>query len=171
MIAPQQKFRYQRVGGVARFSGLTMIILGGLSAAVTLLNPLSAEFAVSLVILVLGWVEWRLGGRLRDGQVEVVPKMVWNQIGVAVVVTLYSGWRIWATTDQAVWAILDRPEIKASLDMLDPMVRAELVGRLPGVIRLAYLIIIPVVWAGCGGMAAWYHFRTRPEGLSPPVRN
>ena len=43
MIAPQQKYRQQRVGGVARFSGMTMMVLGGLSAALTLLNPLSAE--------------------------------------------------------------------------------------------------------------------------------
>lgn len=170
MIAPNQKYRQQRVGGVARFSGMTMMVLGGLSAALTLLNPLSAEAAVSVAIFVLGWVEWRLGGRLRAGQVEVVSKLAWNQIGVAVVVTLYSAWRVWVTTDEAVWAVLERPQIAAFLDVLDPMVRAELVGRLPGLIRLTYLIVIPVVWAGCGGMAAWYRLRGRSEVSPPPVR-
>lgn len=147
-----------------------MMILGGLSAALTILNPLSAEAAVSVAIFVLGCVEWRLGGRLRAGQVEVVPGLAWNQIAVATVVTLYSIWRVWVTTDESVWAVLDRPQIRGFFDALDPMVRAELVGRLPGLIRLTYLIIIPVVWAGCGGMAAWYRFRGRAEIPPPPAR-
>ena len=31
------------------------------------------------------------------------------------------------------------------------MVRTELIGRSARIIRLTYIIVIPVVWAGCGG--------------------
>jgi len=117
-----QNVRQRRVGGVARFSGVSMIILGGLSAVFTVMHPLSAEFAVSMAIFALGWAEWRLGGRLRDGRSEVIPLLIWNQLGVATVVTLYSLWRIYVTTDEAVWTVLDRPEISASLDLLEPMI-------------------------------------------------
>ena len=81
--------------------------------------------------------------------------------GVAVVVTAYAVWQILSTTDASVLALLERPEISTTLDLLDPLVRAELIDRIPGLIRLTYLLIIPVVWLGCGAMSAYYFFRGR----------
>ncbi len=156
-----QKVRLRRVGGVARVSGLTMVVLGAISLALSALNPLSAEFAVSVAILALGLIEWRLGRRLASGDDSQVSRLVANQTGVAVVVTAYAVWQILSTTDASVLAILERPEIGAVLDLLDPLVRAELIDRIPGLIRLTYLLIIPVVWLGCGAMSAYYFFRGR----------
>ena len=132
---------------------------------------LTAEFAVSLAILVFGVFEWRLGARLKKGQAEVSVRLALNQLAVAGVVTAYSIWKIVLTTDEAVVALLNRPEIAPTLDMLDPMMRAEVIDRLPGAIRLAYLVIVPVVWIGCGGMAAYYYIKGRKgmeEAVSEP---
>ena len=161
MTTPYQSVRLRRVGTVARISGFTMIVLGAVSLLFSLLHPLSAEFAVSLALLVRGVVEWRLGSGLRAGRRVNPSRLAFNQLGLAVVVTGYSIWKIVVTTDEAVLALLNRPEVGPTLDLLDPMMRAEVIDRLPGAIRLAYLMIIPVVWLGCGGMAAYYHFKGR----------
>lgn len=161
MTKSYRQLRLQRVGGVAKVSGLTMVVLGALSLVLSAFNPLSAEFAVSVAILAFGLIEWRLGRRLASGDDSRVIRMVINQAGVAFVVTAYAVWQIVSTTDASVLALFERPEISAYLDLLDPMVRAEVIDRIPGLIRLTYLLIIPVVWLGCGAMSAYYFFRGR----------
>lgn len=161
MTRSYRQLRLRRVGGVAKVSGLTMVVLGALSLVLSALNPLSAEFAVSAAILTLGLIEWRLGRRLASGDGSRVIWLVINQAGVAVAVTAYAVWQIVHTTDASVLALLDRPEISAAFDLLDPSVRAEIIDRIPGLIRLTYLLIIPVVWLGCGAMSAYYFFRGR----------
>jgi hypothetical protein len=163
MTESYRQLRLRRVGGVAKVSGLTMVVLGAVSLALSALNPLSAEFAVSVAILVLGLVEWRLGRRLAAGDDSQTVRLVVNQAGVALVVTAYAVWQILSTTDASVLALLERPEIGATLDLLDPMVRAEIINRIPGLIRLFYLLIIPVVWLGSGAMSAYYFFRGRRQ--------
>ena len=115
------QLRLRRVGGVARVSGLTMVVLGAISLALSALNPLSAEFAVSVAILALGLIEWRLGRRLASGDGSQAVRLVVNQVGVAVVVTAYAVWQILSTTDASVLALLERPEISTTLDLLDPL--------------------------------------------------
>ena len=126
MTRSYRQLRLRRVGGVARVSGLTMVVLGALSLVLSALNPLSAEFAVSAAILALGLIEWRLGRRLASGDGSHVIRLVINQAGVAVVVTAYAVWQIVNTTDASVLALLERPEISAAFDLLDPLVRAEI---------------------------------------------
>ncbi|RKX31219.1 MAG: hypothetical protein DRP71_13780 [Verrucomicrobia bacterium] len=161
MLDYHQNVRLRRVGGVAKFSGLTMVVLGAISLVLSIANPLSAEFAVSVAIFALGLIEWRLGRRLASGDGSRAIRLVINQVGVAAVVTAYALWQILSTTDASVLALLERPEISAYFDLLDPLVRAEVIGRIPGLIRLTYLLIIPVVWLGCGAMSAYYFFRGR----------
>ena len=158
----------RRVGTLARVSGFTMILLGALSLLFSITSPLTAEFGVSLAILVFGLIEWRLGARLNSGRIEATVGLAFNQLSVAVVVTAYSIWKIVVTTNEAVLALLSRPEIAPTLDLLDPMMGAEVIDRLPGAIRLAYLMIVPVVWMGCGGMAAYYYFKGR-RGMEETV--
>jgi hypothetical protein len=161
MTKPYEQLRLRRVGGVAKVSGWTMVVLGALSLALSVTNPLSAEFAVSIGIFTLGLIEWRFGRHLAAGDSRYAIRLVVNQIGVAVVVTLYAVWQIFTTTDASVLAIVERPELSPYLDLLDPLIRAEVIGRLPGLIRLTYLLIVPVVWLGCGAMSAYYAFRGR----------
>ena len=153
--------RLRRVGGIAKVSGLTMAVLGAISLILSIVNPLSAEFAVSIGIFALGLIEWRFGRRLGSGHGRYAIRLAVNQMGVATVVTLYAVWKIFTTTDAAVLAIVERPELSPYLDLLDPLIRAEVVDRLPGWIRLTYLLIIPVVWLGCGAMSAYYAIRGR----------
>jgi hypothetical protein len=161
MLNYHRDVRLRRVGGVAKVSGLTMVVFGALSLVLTIMNPLSAEFAVSIAIFVLGISEWRLGRRLASGDAECAIRLMFNQIGVAAAVTTYAVWQVVTTTDASVLAIIDRPELSPYLDLLDPLVRAEVIDRLPGLIRLTYLLIIPVIWLGCGAMSAYYVFRGR----------
>ncbi|MEZ5277598.1 MAG: hypothetical protein R3F07_14555 [Opitutaceae bacterium] len=171
MTTTYRSDRLRRVGTVARVSGFTMMLLGALSLLFSIMSPLTAEFAVSLAILVLGVFEWRLGALLKKGQAEASLRLALNQLAVAGVVTAYSIWKIVVTTDEAVAGLLSRPEIAPTLDLLDPVMRAEVMDRLPGAIRLAYLVIVPVVWMGCGGMAAYYYFKGRKgaaQGASEP---
>jgi hypothetical protein len=153
-----RKVRLRRVGRVAKVSGLTMVVLGAVSLVISVFNPLSAEFAISVAILFLGLVEWRFGRRLVSGTGCQALWLVANQVGVAAVVTTYAVWQILSTTDASILALFGRPEISAYIDFIDPLVRAEIIDRFPGLIRLAYLLIIPVVWLGCGGMSAYYYF-------------
>jgi hypothetical protein len=146
-----------------------MVVLGAVSLAISALNPLSAESAVSIAILTFGLIELHLGRRLASGDGSRAIRLVVNQAGVAAVLTVYAVWQILSTTDASVLAILERPEIAAYLDLLDPLVRAEVVDRTPGLIRLTYLLIIPVVWLGCGAMSAYYFFRGRH--LNPPAEH
>jgi hypothetical protein len=82
-----------RATGIATFSGWTMAVF----AFITLLSGLFSivAFILGIGLAVVAWVELRGAKRMRQLD-DTAPRLLgFNQIGLAVIVSLYCAWGIW----------------------------------------------------------------------------
>lgn len=153
----------KRALGYAYVSGISLIVLGVISATVSIRNPLSASFGISLAVIVNGVIEYRLAKRLRDGCVRAPARMALNQLVLGFEIVAYSAWQIYVLTPEAVQQILARPMVADVLGMLEPEVVQLTVELLPPMVRMLYLIVAIVAVLGCAGVAWFYQSREKHQ--------
>lgn len=87
--------------------------------------------------------------------------MIWNQLGLAVSVSLYAAWQLYTTDPESVREELRSPLISQLLDMYPPDAVIAIDAWMPRMVSGFYLLVIAVVWLGCGATAVYYRSAIR----------
>lgn len=151
--------RLRRTVRMARLSGWSLIIFGGLSALVCLFDPLSAGMAVSLAALICGILERRFCGQLARRHARAPFRLAWNQLALGAAISLYGLWQLLQVNAGAVRKTLRGPDVAPLLSMLDPVAVNALETLIPQVLIALYVGVILAALLGCGGMALYYYRR------------
>lgn len=150
-----------RAVGVARVSSWVMLTLGGLSALVGIVRPWSAGFAISVAVVVNGWIERRLVLRLAAHDRAAPARLALNQLALGLEVLAYAAWQARAIGPEQIDAVVRRPLVAQFLAALDPEVLQELHGMLPAAVRAIYLIVGAGTFLACAATGAYYLTRSR----------
>lgn len=145
-----------RAAGVAMASAWTMLVLGGLSLALSIRAPWSASAAISLAICINGWIERREARALKAFVPTAPLRLAINQIAIGLEIAAYAVWQARTLGPEELDALLARPLIAGLLERLPREVVAEMVTLLPGVIDTLYLIVGAGAFIGCV-ITAWYY--------------
>lgn len=146
---------------VARGSGLTMIVLGTLSALVGIRDPMSPGFLVSVAVLVIGIIEWRTGGALRALDEKAPDRLALNQAALGIVIAVYAVGQARAWNPANIAGLLDRGSLALVLELYPPAIAALLREKLPLWIPQFYYAVGIVAVLGCLWTAYFYRSRRR----------
>lgn len=152
----------------ARFSAITLLLLGAGSAVAGLLHPLSPGFFVSLAVMVNGALEWRGARRLAGGEVGATTLLAWNQIALGLEITAYALWQLTTLRPEMIEGVLARPVVTALLGHLAPDELAFLLDLLTPAVRAMYATVAVVALVGCGA-TAWFYHACRRHLDAPPT--
>ncbi|MGH8016942.1 MAG: hypothetical protein ACREIA_01415 [Opitutaceae bacterium] len=146
----------RRAALVARVSGISLIVLGGISFLFAVTNPLSAGFLISVAVVVNGFVEWRASRRLEALDRRAPGWLALNQLLLGLEIAAYSVWQTFHFEQAELEALLRRPSIKPWLQLFDPAALDVLLTALPGAIRLFYALVGVIAFLGCAATALYY---------------
>ena len=146
---------------LARISGMTMIVLGALSALIGIADPISPGFLVSVAVLVIGIVEWRAGAALRALDEKAPGRLAINQAALGIVIALYAFCQARTWSPATIDEILDRDSFALILDLYPPVIAALLREKLPLWIPQVYYGVGAVAALGCLWTASFYRSRRR----------
>ncbi len=141
-------------------NGASMVVLGGISLLMTLPPPLIAGFWVSIAVLMHGGIEWKYSRRLSKREIFILTKMAVNQLLLACSISIYAVWKLIFFDKDSLFEVLEAPMIKNALSLLSGEEQKMLTDVFPWMVQMVYVLIIPVVWLGCGGLA-WYYWAKR----------
>lgn len=150
-----------RAVGVGRVSSWVMLVLGGLSMLVSITRPLSAGFAISVAVIVNGWVERRMVRRLAAHDRAAPARLAFNQLALGLEVLAYAAWQAHALGPEQIDAVLRRPLIAQFLAALEPGVLGPVLEALPAALRIVYLVVGAGTFLGCAATAGYYLSRSR----------
>ena len=145
---------------ISMINGASMVILGGISLLMTLPPPLTAGFWVSIAVLMHGGIEWKFSGRLSRGEFSVLKGLAVNQLVMGCSVSTYALWKLIFFDKDSLSEVFESPLVQKYLSILSVEEQKILYDVFPGMIQLIYVLIIPVIWLGCGGLA-WYYWGKR----------
>jgi len=150
-----------RAAGLARVSSIIMLVLGGASLLVCVRAPLSAGFAISVAVLINGWIEHRLGRRLAAHDHAAPARLALNQLALGLAVMAYAAWQAHAIGPEQIDAVLRRPFVAQVLAELDPAVVHPMLERLPLAVGVVYWIVGGGTFLGCAATAVYYFSKSR----------
>ena len=113
----------KRAVAYAYVSGISLIVLGALSAIFTIRNPISASFAISVMVIINGIIEVRAAKQLRQANPRSPNRLALNQIVLGVEIALYSLWQMYALTPEVIQEVLARPMVATMLEIVEPELR------------------------------------------------
>ena len=164
----------RRAAACARVSGVSLVVLGGISLVFAITNPLSAGFLVSVAVLANGLVEWRYARRLAALDPRAPGVLAINQLLLGLAIAVYSAWQVFTLDPAALGALLTRPPIKDLLQLFDPAFLELLITVFPETVRFLYAVVGAVALLGCAATAWYYSGRRRPLtallSAPPPFR-
>lgn len=154
-----------RGAGLARVSGLVLIIAGSLSVLVSLLHPLSVGMLISVLVLGNGVIEWRFARRLRELQPSAAGILALNQLALGFEIGLYALWRGFTFDGTVIEQALQQPMVQTVLDAYPPEQVEQALALLPPLIRGAFIGIGLIAALGCVIMAIYYRSRRKYAAL------
>lgn len=151
------------VSMLSALSAWSLILFGLLSLLFSGISSVNAGTLIGLALLVHGIYEVRQRKILIRGTDNKAHKrLAWNQMALAVSVSLYLGWQAFRFDEAELDALLARDPFKTALLQLPPDTTELLARELPRMLMLTYALAGFVVVVGCIGMAALYA-RSRAE--------
>jgi len=142
---------------LSRVNGWSLVVVGGLSFLISVVAVAAAGIIASLALLLHGVYEIVLSKRAEDGCLKsATRKMAFNQLGLAVTLTLYFAYQAIVLDGEAlVRRLLASPAYDLLL-MYPEDVRIWLIEALPSMVGIFYLLAALVSWLFCGGTAVYY---------------
>lgn len=156
--APKGTPRSRRIFRMlSRVNGWSLVVVGGLSFVVSGVAVAVAGMAVSLALILHGVFEIVLSKRTEESSIRsATRKMAFNQIGLAVSLTLYFSYQtIVLDGDALVMRLLASPVYDLLL-MYPEDFRIWLIESLPSMVGVFYLLVALVSWVFCAGTAVYY---------------
>ncbi len=142
---------------VSALSGFSLLGFGTLSLALSLFFWSPSGILVSLAVLVHGLLEIRFRKAAISGfEPNALGKMAWNQLALAVSISLYALWHIFTTDPEILENLLQQPLIQTVFNLYPIELRLTLIDALPRIVTVFYLLVIFVIWLGCGATAIYY---------------
>ena len=138
-----------------------MIVLGGLSAVVSVLDPLSASFLISAAVLVNGLLERHFAVQLEEREPSAVGRLAANQAALGTEIAVYSIWQARAATPEAIERYLSDPRLAGLIDMYPREQMRELIDFLPRAIQTFYAAVAAVAVVACALTALFYLSRRK----------
>lgn len=138
----------------------SLIVFGGISLLITLPPPLMVEFWVSIAVLMHGGIEWKYSRRLSKGEFSVLKGLAANQMVLACSISTYALWKLVFFDRDSLSDVLESPIVQQYLSLFSAEEQKMLTDVFPWMVQMVYVLIIPVVWLGCGGLA-WYYWARR----------
>ena len=144
-------------GLLSGLSAYSLIVLGAVSLVISAVNVSAPGIAISLAMLVHGILErhWRKLF-LDTGLFAWNRRMVMNQIGLAVSLSVYALWQLYLLDEEEIRKILVQDSVKPIFRMLDPEMQLELLHYLPAYVKVVYIGVIGLAWLGCCSTALYY---------------
>lgn len=142
---------------ISILNGSGMIVLGGVSLLMTLPPPLTAGFWVSIAVLMHGGIEWKCSRRLSLGKYSVLKGLAVNQMALACSISAYALWKLIFFDKGSLAEVFKSPMVQQYLSFFSAEEQKMLYDVFPGMVQLIYILLIPTVWLGCGGLA-WYYW-------------
>jgi len=145
-------------------SGVSLATFGAMSLAISLWSLAIAGMLVSAAILVHGLVELRARKRaLKKADDHSWRILVRNQLALAISVSLYALWQIYALDVENAREILEQPVVVEILALYPPNLIAMIDAWLPRIVAAFYWTVIAIVCLACGATAAYYRAVGRSE--------
>lgn len=157
-----------RTGAIVSVSAWVLLVLGGASLAVSLAHPLSASFAISVAVVIHGWIERRLGMRLTARDIRAPRRLAFNQLALGVEIAAYAAWQAHIFGPEQIEHVLQRPLVAQLLGAMEPGLVGEVLQILPHAVRVLYLIVGAAALIGCIATAGYYASRVRCIRLLEP---
>lgn len=155
-MSVKAKFSWMRF--VSILSGGSLVLFGGLSLLISCVFWSWAGVLVGGALLGHGFVELLCRKRLfRDDDSKALWWMIWNQIGLAMSVSVYFLWQIGTLDTAAIAAALEGPELQAMWEMHSQDMREMILVTLPQFIRGGYILLAAVLWLVCLLTARLYY--------------
>jgi len=145
-----------RAGKLARFDGLTVLVVAGCFAAVSLAMRDWAGAVICLGAVGAGAAEWRGGVLLKTHRAGSVRWLVGSQLSLLGLVWLYAAWRYTHYDPQLISALVE-PFVRERLEEAF-LTMDDLAPALEFAHRLTYLLLATLSLAYQGGLA-WYYAR------------
>lgn len=146
----------QRVGKLARFDGLTVLVVAGCFAAVSLAMCDWAGTAICLGAAGAGAAEWHGGMLLKTRRPGCLRWLVGSQLCLLGLVWIYAAWRYTHYDPQLISALVE-PFVRERLEEAF-LTMDDLAPALEFAHRLTYLLLATLSLAYQGGLA-WYYAR------------
>lgn len=147
--------------GLARASGMCLIVLGAISILLGLLDPLSVGMVISIAVVANGIIEWRAAGRLRALDGSAVDVLAINQIALGGEIGAYAIWRSQTIDVNMIERALRQPMVVTVLELYPPDVVDLMREMLPALIRSGFLFGGVIAVLGCVVMAFYYRSRRK----------
>jgi hypothetical protein len=145
----------------AHSSGTSLAVLGGLSALLNVMDPLTASFIVSVAVVANGVLERRFAAGLERREPAAAGRLAANQGALGMEVVVYSLWQARGITPDAVRAYLADPNLSVLLEMYPSDQVQALVDTLPALIQAFYALVAGVAVVGCALTALFYLSRRK----------
>ncbi len=145
-----------RVGKLARFDGLTVLVVAGCFATVSLAMRDWAGTAICLAAAGAGAAEWRGGVLLKTHRADSLRWLVASQLSLLGLVWIYAAWRYTHYNPQLISALVE-PLVRTRLEEAF-LTMDDLAPALEFAHRLTYLLLAGLSLAYQGGLA-WYYAR------------
>ena len=145
-----------RAGKLARFDGLTVLVVAGCFAAVSLAMRDWAGAVICLGAVGAGAAEWRGGVLLKTHQPGSLRWLVASQLSLLGLVWIYAAWR-YTHYDPRLLSALVEPLVRTRLEEAF-LTMDDLAPALEFAHRLTYLLLATLSLAYQGGLA-WYYAR------------
>jgi len=143
-------------------SGFSLVFFGTCSLGLSIWSSSLVGCLISVAILAHGVVELKARKRLLDtNSSRGAQVLIWNQLILAVSVSLYAIWQIWITDPESLRAAMESPLVAEVLALYPPDQLIVIDAWLPRIVTGFYLLVIVVVWLGCGATAAYYRSASR----------
>ena len=145
-----------RAGKLARFDGLTVLVVAGCFAAVSLAMRDWAGAVICLGAVGAGAAEWRGGVLLKTHRAGSVRWLVGSQLSLLGLVWIYAAWRYTHYDPQLISALVEPfvrerlEEAFLTMDDLEPALRLSH--------HLTYILLAGLSLIYQGGLA-WYYAR------------
>lgn len=142
---------------LSAINGWSLVIVGGISALVSLITGAWAGLAISVAAAMHGVFELVLRKRaLRGDRGDAVRWMALNQLGLAASLTVYFTYQFMILDGDALSEALMQPPLSDLLMLYSESTRSQLVDTLPLLVGAFYALVAVVSWIVCGATAIFY---------------
>lgn len=146
--------KLRRAVSVANFDGWTIATFGALTIGFGFGDM--SNIVLGLVLGAIAFVELRSAAQLKRLKVEATRTLALNQLAFAMLLIIYAVWRLYVTSRPGAFTSelgLNDPQVASMLGSVDDLTRL--------IMRVVYGGLIAVAVFAQGGLAWYYHTRTR----------